>query len=119
MVNRYRAPIFLVSLVLGVLVIDARAQTDAAQEHVAAAKAGVSPKTAKPEPWHVFNSAFNQMCAEPRPGARPQPVGKDVPLEPGEAAKLTPTSREKWYAPPAKVFDNLYYIGRKQNPRGR
>lgn len=82
-----------------------------AQAHVAAAKAAVSPGTANPEPWRVFTSAFNQMCAEPKPGAQPPRVGKDVPLEPGEAAKLTPTPREKWYAPPAKVFDNLYYIG--------
>jgi metallo-beta-lactamase class B len=92
---------------------DARGQADAAQAHVAAAKAAVLPKTGNPEPWHAFNSAFNQMCAEPKPGARPQPVGKDVPLEPGEAAKLTPTPREKWYAPPAKIFENLYYIGTK------
>ena len=112
-VHRYRAPILLVSLVLGGLITDARSQSNAAQEHVAAAKAAVSPKAANPQPWHVFNSAFNQMCAEPRPGARPQAIGKDVPLEPGEAAKLSPTPREKWYAPPAKVFDNLYYIGTK------
>lgn len=93
--------------------IDAHAQAEAAQAHVAAAKAAVSPKTANPQPWHVFNSAFSQMCAEPRPGSRPQPLGKDVPLEPGEAAKLISTPPEKWYAPPAKVFDNLYYIGTK------
>ncbi len=91
----------------------ARAEADAAQAHVAAAKAAVSPRAPNPQPWQVFNSAFNQMCAEPKAGARPQPVGKDVPLEPGEAAKLTSTPREKWYAPPAKVFDNLYYIGTK------
>ena len=96
-----------------VLAVDAGAQSDAAQAHVAAAKAAVAPKIANPQPWHVFNSAFNQMCAEPKPGARPQEAGKDVPLEPGEAAKLTPTPREKWYAPPVKVFDNLYYIGTK------
>src|SRR5689334_5339530 len=95
------------------LTIDAQAQTDAAQTHVAAAKAVVAPKGDSPQPWHVFNSAFNQMCAEPKPGARPPEVGKDVPLEPGEAAKLIPTPRDKWYAPPAKVFDNLYYIGTK------
>lgn len=111
--NRFRAPILIVSLVLGGLVMGGHAETDAAQKHVAAAKAAVSPNDATPQPWRVFNSAFNQMCAEPRPRARPQPVGKDVPLEPGEAAKLTPTPREKWYAPPAKVFDNLYYIGTK------
>jgi metallo-beta-lactamase class B len=93
--------------------IDAQAQADAPLAHVAAAKAAVAPKGDSPQPWHVFNSAFNQMCAEPKPGVRPPEVGKDVPLEPGEAAKLVPTPREKWYAPPAKVFDNLYYIGTK------
>lgn len=98
---------------LALLPLGARAQADAAQAHVAAAKAAVSPQTANPHPWEVFQSAFDQMCAEPKPGARPQAVGKDVPLEPGEAAKLTPTPRDKWYEPPAKVFDNLYYIGTK------
>jgi metallo-beta-lactamase class B len=95
------------------LTIDVLAQADAAQAHVAAAKAVVAPKDDSPQPWRVFNSAFNQMCAEPKLGARQPEVGKDVPLEPGEAAKLVPTPREKWYAPPAKVFDNLYYIGTK------
>ncbi len=113
MLNRYATLIIVTGLALAGLIVDAHAQTDEAQKHVAAAKEAVSPKAANPQPWHVFNSAFNQMCAEPKPGARPQPVGKDVPLEPGEAAKLTPTPREKWYTPPAKVFDNLYYIGTK------
>src|SRR3984893_7853879 len=104
---------FLVILAWDALALGARAQGDTAQAHVGAAQAAVSPKATNPEPWQEFNPAFNQMCAEPKSGARPQPVGKDVPLEPGEAAKLTSTPREKWYAPPAKVFDNLYYIGTK------
>jgi metallo-beta-lactamase class B len=111
-VNRWALALFTI-VALSAPAIDAQAQAEAAQAHVAAAKAAVSPKTANAQPWNVFNSAFNQMCAAPRPGARPQPVGKDVPLEPGEAAKLIPTPHEKWYAPPAKVFDNLYYIGTK------
>ena len=109
--NRRGASALVTILALAGLSIDAHGQTEAAQNHVAAAKAAVSPKTANPQPWRVFNSAFNQMCAEPKPGARQQPLGKDVPLDPPEAQKLTPTPREKWYAPPAKVFDNLYYIG--------
>jgi metallo-beta-lactamase class B len=112
MVNRWALVLFAI-LASAALTIDVQAQAEAAQAHVAAAKAAVAPKTANPQPWHAFNSAFNQMCAEPKPVARPQEVGKDVPLEPGEAAKLIPTPREKWYAPPAKVFDNLYYIGTK------
>jgi metallo-beta-lactamase class B len=111
--NRHRLALLCCSAALLSVTSAARAQQEAAQAHVAAAKAAVSPKTANPQPWRVFNSAFNQMCTEPKPGARPQPVGKGVPLEPGEAAKLTPTPREKWYTPPAKVFDNLYYIGTK------
>jgi metallo-beta-lactamase class B len=112
MVNRWALVLFT-TLASASLTIDVQAQAEVAQAHVAAAKAAVAPKTANPQPWRFFNSAFNQMCAEPKPGARPQEVGKDVPLEPGEAAKLIPTPREKWYAPPAKVFDNLYYIGTK------
>jgi metallo-beta-lactamase class B len=112
MVNRWALTLCTI-LASAALTNDAQAQAEGAQVHVAAAKAAVSPKTPNSQPWHVFNSAFNQMCAEPKPAARPQPVGKDVPLEPGEAAKLIPAPREKWYAPPAKVFDNLYYIGTK------
>lgn len=116
--NRWTVTFFVI-LAWDAVALDARAHADAARAHVAAAKAAVSPKATNPQPWQVFNSAFNQMCAEPKPGARPQPVGKDVPLEAGEAAKLIPTPREKWYAPPAKVFDNLYTSGRKQNLPGR
>ncbi len=68
--------IFVMALVWGGSVT-ADGQTEA-QAHVAAAKAAVSPKTPNPQPWHIFNSAFNQMCAEPKPGARPQPAGKGV-----------------------------------------
>src|SRR6476646_6530851 len=109
----YCAPLLLTVLLAAGTVMDARAQADVAQTHVAAAKAVMAPKTPNPQPWQVFESALNQMCAEPRAGAKLPPVGHDAPLEPGEAAKLTPTPREKWYAPPAKVFDNLYYIGTK------
>jgi metallo-beta-lactamase class B len=111
--KRYCVPLLLMVLLAAWPAVDARAQAQTAQAHVAAAKAAVSPTGANAPPWHAFDSAFNQMCAEPKPGARPPAVGHDVPLEPGEAAKLTPTPREKWYAPPAKVFDNLYYIGTK------
>src|SRR5437016_12587723 len=109
MVTRWELTLFTI-LAPAALSSNAQAQAELAQAHVAAGRAAVSPKGASPNPSHVFNSAFNQMCAEPKPGALPQPVGKDVPLEPGEAAKLTPTPRERWYVPPAKVFNNLYYI---------
>jgi metallo-beta-lactamase class B len=113
MMKRFWAFVVCTVLVAGWIAMDAKGQATVAQAHVAAAKAVVSPKTANPQPWHVFDSVFNQVCAEPKRGAQPPAVGSNVPLEAFEAAKLTPTPREKWYAPPAKVFDNLYYIGTK------
>src|SRR5712691_396140 len=113
MMKRYWEAVVCSALLAGWMARDANGQAAVAQAHVAAAKAVVSPKTANPQPWHVFDSAFTQVCAEPKPGARPPAVGSDVPLEAFEAAKLIPTPREKWYAPPAKVFDNLYFIGTK------
>lgn len=91
----------------------ARAQQSSADAHVATAKAAVSPSNGSTEPWHSFERSFRQQCAKPRANAEPQPVGPNVPLEKGEAAKLVPTPYEKWYTPPIKVFDNLYYIGTK------
>ena len=113
MMKRYWASVLWTALVAGWIALDANGQATVAQAHVATAKAVVSPKTANPQPWHVLASVFTQVCAEPKPGAQPPAIGSNVPLEAGEAAKLIPTPREKWYAPPAKVFDNLYYIGTK------
>ena len=60
------------------------------------------------KPWQSFDGLFKLVCTQPRQGAKPPAVG---PGEPDEKAKLVPTPREKWYVPPVKVFDNLYYIG--------
>jgi metallo-beta-lactamase class B len=97
-----------VGAMVGVMAIDAHAQAQAAQAHVAAAKAAASPRTPNPKPWQNFDALFRLICGQPRPGARPQAVG---PGESDEQAKLVRTPREKWYVAPAKVFDNLYYIG--------
>lgn len=105
--------LFGIIFAAGTIAIDAHGQASVAQTHVDAAKALVSPKDANPPSYRVFQSEFSQTCARPKPGAPTPPLGKDAPLEPGEAAKLTPTPHDKWYAPPAKVFDNLYYIGTK------
>jgi metallo-beta-lactamase class B len=88
--------------------MDANGQASAAEAHVAAAKAVLSPEAENPKPWQTFASLFRTVCAQPRADARPAKVG---PGEPDEKAKLVPTPRDKWYVPPAKVFDNLYFIG--------
>jgi metallo-beta-lactamase class B len=85
-------------------------QAPAAQAHVAAAKAVISPKTPNPKPWQNFDSMFRLICTQPRAGAREPAIG---PGESDELAKTKPTPREEWYVPPARVFDNLYYIGTK------
>jgi metallo-beta-lactamase class B len=109
--KRYWSPVLCTVLAVGCIAIDARGQASVAQTHVDSARGQVSPKDPNPPSYRVLQSVFSQTCAQPRPGAPAPPLGKDAPLEPGEAAKLTPTLHDNWYAPPAKVFDNLYYIG--------
>jgi metallo-beta-lactamase class B len=109
----YLATIFAVALAAAGAAAGARAQSSA-DAHVAAAKAAIAPKTANPQqPWHDFQRPFMQQCAKPRENPQTEETGPNVPLEKGEAAKLVPTPFEKWYTPPIKIFDNLYYIGTK------
>jgi metallo-beta-lactamase class B len=81
-----------------------------AEAHVAAAKAAEVPKTPDPEHLHTFDALFNLICRQPNPAARQPAVG---PGESDELAKTKATPRDEWYVPPAKVFDNLFYIGTK------
>ncbi len=104
----YWAPALCTILLASCTAIDAHGQASVAQAHVAAAQDAVSPKTSNPKPWQNFDGLFKIVCTQPRQGAKPPAVG---PGEPDEKAKLVPTPREKWYVPPVKVFDNLYYIG--------
>jgi metallo-beta-lactamase class B len=87
----------------GRMAIDANAQAADAQAHVAAAKAAVAPKVANAkQPFHVFKDLFDQMCAEPR-----------LPDVMRVQDRSTPQPRKEWYAWPANLFDNLYFIGTK------
>ena len=93
--------IFLLSI--GWIAIDADAQASAAQAHVAAAKAAVTPKAADAKPWHVYQNLFNELCTENR-GI--DAVAANVPQGKWEG-------RGDWYYAPHKFFDNLYFIGTK------
>ncbi len=99
-----------VALLVASMATGAAAQAPAASAHVAAAKAVISPKIANPKPWQNFDAMFRLICTQPRPGAREPAVG---PGESDELAKTKPTPRDQWYVPPARVFDNLYFIGTK------
>jgi metallo-beta-lactamase class B len=59
--------------------------------------------TAKTAARQQHLALFNMLCAAP-PSAAPQAAGP-APKPAG------PPPRSAWYAPPAKVFDNLYFIG--------
>jgi metallo-beta-lactamase class B len=49
---------------------------------------------------------FNSLCVPPPPIRRPQPGA-----QPAAQQEQGPPPREKWHAEPAKVFDNLYFLG--------
>jgi len=106
--KRYCTPLLCAVLLATCVAMNANGQASVAETHVAAAKVAMSPMTASPHPWQVYDALFKLICTQPRSGGRPPAVG---PGEPDEKAKLVPTPRDKWYVPPAKVFDNLYFIG--------
>jgi metallo-beta-lactamase class B len=83
--------------VLGIPLL-AASQTSGAAPHVAAAKAAISG----PESQRIFNT----LCVAPPPmtqAAASSPSGPPAP-----------PPREKWHAEPAKVFDNLYWVGQTE-----
>ncbi len=81
----------LCAAVAGVTLV-AQAPPAAAAPHVAAAKAAAQTD-------HGF--LFNQLCVPPPPAAPAQAGG----------APQGPPPRAQWHAEPAKVFDNLYFLG--------
>jgi metallo-beta-lactamase class B len=75
--------------------------SSAAAPHVAAAKAAAD----RPEHLRLFNA----LCVPPPPPPAGQPAAV------GPAPRLQgPPPRERWHAEPAKVFDNLYFIGQTE-----
>jgi metallo-beta-lactamase class B len=101
--TRYLALICSVLVLAGSIAMDANAQAAAAKAHVAAAQAAVAPKVANPKaPFHVFKDLFDQMCAEPK-------LPDTMRVQDRSAA----LPRKDWFAWPANIFDNLYFIGTK------
>ena len=85
----------------------AKGQTaaDTPQADVAIAKAATY------RPGHDFSPLTDQLCAEPNPQeAKPPQPAPAVQSAAAFAARKVPP-RSSWCAEPAKVFDNLYYVG--------
>ncbi|MEP7309545.1 MAG: MBL fold metallo-hydrolase [Acidobacteriota bacterium] len=83
----------------------ARSAANDVDAHVAAAKAAAGQD-------HV--GLFDAACAATsiRPGPGPQP-GTLPGKAPGQREGPAP-DRSRWYVEPAKVFDNLYFVGEKE-----
>ena len=99
--TRYLAPVFGGVILVGWMAPNAYGQAAAARTHVEAARVAVAPKVVNPKaPFHVFKALFDQACTEPKlPDAM---RGQD------RSAVLP---RKEWFAWPANLFDNLYFIG--------
>src|SRR5262249_20934417 len=95
--KRYLAGLFCcVSLAIGWAAVGTNAQTAGTQAH------GAKAKAAAYEPGSDFTVLYDYMCGP----VLPKP---DVP--PGGETPPGPLPRSFWYTGPAKVFDNLYFIG--------
>ena len=67
------------------------------------------------QPGHDFSGLFDQLCGE-RPPRRTMITDGELVMDPDPSGpQFDPgpgvPPREAWYQEPAKVFDNLYYVG--------
>jgi metallo-beta-lactamase class B len=69
--------------------------------HVAAAKAAAGQE---------HTAVFNNLCSAPAPA----PAAAQRGAQPPAAQPPGPPPRSQWHAEPAKVFDNLYYLGQSE-----
>jgi len=94
------------ALLASALAIDVHAQ--AAETHVAAAKALAAPKTKNynilkgRDDYRNYQNVVDQFCTPPK---LPDTVRQE------DRSKAPPL--KDWYAPPAIIFDNFYFIGSK------
>jgi metallo-beta-lactamase class B len=86
---------------LGIVIAEARvsgqAVANTVDAHVAAAKAAAGQE---------HTAVFNSLCAAPAAPAQAVPQAQSA-----AAPRQGPPPRSEWHAEPAKVFDNLYYLG--------
>src|SRR5215470_1173864 len=72
---------------------------DSVEAHVAAAKVAAGQE---------HTAVFNNLCAAPAPVAQPAQAQQPAAQPQG------PPPRSQWHVEPAKVFDNLYYLGQSE-----
>ena len=79
--------------------VSGQSAADTAQAHVAAARAAAGQD-------HL--ELFKDLCAPATPAPTPQRSAAPAAQPQG------PPDRSKWHADPAKVFDNLYFVGQTE-----
>lgn len=52
-----------------------------------------------------FSALFDRLCTPPAPPPSQRPAA---------TRPASPPARDTWYAPPVKVFDNLYFVGQSE-----
>ena len=83
------------------LVVLLAASQSAVDTHVAAAKAAAGEE---------YAALFDRLCTPPAPPQTP-PAAATRPAAPRPAVP----DRAQWHAEPAKVFDNLYFVGTREH----
>jgi metallo-beta-lactamase class B len=107
--TRYLASLFCgVALSVGAAMPVAHAQGSraAAQVHIDRARAAAY------RPGHTLMALFENVCAQalsPQGPAEPDPTGQGQRAPTLANRRIPP--RSDWYSEPAKVFDNLYWLG--------
>lgn len=101
--KRYSAGLLLASALglAGATVLGQAA--DSVEAHVAAAKAAAGQE---------HTATFNSLCAAPAP--TPVPAAAPQRGQPPATQPQGPPPPSQWHAEPAKVFDNLYYLGQTE-----
>lgn len=95
---RMRRLLILVSVVVGGgAVLAGQPRVDSVEAHVAAARTAAGSE---------YKALADRLCTPPQPPS-PAPTASQ-PRAPG------PPPRNTWYAKPAKVFDNLYFVGQTE-----
>ena len=92
--------VLLVAVLLGTTVL-AQTPSEQIDSHIAAARAAAGQE---------YRATFVNLCLPSPPrGGGPGPARGGAPAPPPTPDRAT------WYAPPFKVFDNLYWLGTRQH----
>jgi metallo-beta-lactamase class B len=88
-------------IALAAVTVVGQAPANTVDGHVAAAKAAAGTE---------HTAVFNNLCSAPAP----EPAGGRRGGQPPAAQAPGPPPRSQWHVEPAKVFDNMYYLGQSE-----